>query len=369
MVKVLHIVGNMNMGGQETFIMNLYRKIDKEKIQFDFLVEKNVPENIASEIVKMGGKIYKIHGFSIKNIIKHIVEIHKVFKSNQYDILHSHSIETRPFIPIIAKLHRIRVRIIHSHESTFNDKSQILLKKILKRITILFSNRYMACSKDAANFLLGKNSKKNVYIMKNGINIEEFKFNNKNRIKIRENLNIKDEEILIGNIGRFAYLKNQDFAIDVFNEIRKINNKTKLILIGDGNIRKKLEEKCKQYGIADSVIFTGKQDNINEYISALDLFLFPSIKEGLGISLIEAQANKLICVVSNGVPKEAYVLDNIIMIPLEKSAKDWASIIINYLNNNYERNLNEQEKNKLNIYDITQIANKYQEYIIGEVNL
>lgn len=369
MIRVLHYIPGFEYGGIESLIMNIYQKIDKEKMQFDFLVERSIPENIANEIANMGGKIYVIPGVSIKKILKHILKINKIFKENNYNILHSHSIETRPFIPIIAKLHKVKIRILHSHESTFNGRSHIWLKKILKKITLLFSNKYMACSNDAAEFLIGKKSKKNVYILKNGIDIEKFQFNNDNRIKIRENFNIKDDEILIGNIGRFAYLKNQDFVIDIFNEIRKVNDKTKLILIGDGPIRKKLEEKCKQYEIANNVIFTGKQDNINEYISALDLFLFPSIREGLGISLIEAQANKLTCIVSDGIPKEAYVLDNIIMIQLEKNAKEWANIIKDYLKNNYERNLDEQEKNKLNIYDITQIANKYQEYILGEVNV
>ena len=231
LTKVLHYVGIMNMGGQETFIMNLYKQIDRTKIQFDFLtlgMEKGYYDN---EIEKLGGKVYSIP-YRKKSIIQYIKNIRSIFRN--YPIVHIHTASTKViFDVIIARLVGVKKIIVHSHSISDQDSKLIhLLCKCFLKFTPIMR---FACSKEAGEWLFGK--KKEVYIVKNGINTSQYRYQSENREKKRKELGILDSDKVIGHIGRFSKEKNHDFILKIFYKIAKDSN-TKLLLIGDRRRKK-----------------------------------------------------------------------------------------------------------------------------------
>lgn len=328
-IRVAQIMGKWLGGGVESFVMNYYRHINHEKIQFDFICDSDSTNIPYSDIEKLGGKVILVPPY--QKILSYHKEIKKIFKENKYKIVHSH-INTLSIFPLFAaKLAGVPVRIAHSH-STYNwqETKRTLLKFFLRPFSKIFATHYFACSELSAKFLFGKKTTNlgKVTIINNAIEIEKFKFNKKIRNKIRKEMNISNDYTIIGHVGRFMITKNHNFIIEIFNEIKKQNPKTVLVLIGQGELMLNIKQKVKALGLTKDVIFLGQQENIYDYYQAMDIFILPSLYEGLGMALIEAQASGLTCIASNKVPLCAKLTNNVYFINTKYKDK-WIKLILN----------------------------------------
>lgn len=345
--------------------MNYYRNIDKDKIQFHFLCDEDSTNIPYEEIEKMGGKVIIIPPY--QRLFEYQKELYRIFKENNYKIVHSH-ISTLSVFPLrIAKKAGVPIRIAHSH-STSNKKEwkRNLIKNILRPFSKLYANQFFACSELSGRWLFGEKAFKNdkIKIINNAIDLEKFKFNKEKRNEIRKKLKIDENIILIGHIGRFVTQKNHEFLIDVFNEIikkrKQENFDSKLILIGQGNLKENIIEKIKYLGLQDYVIFTGQTTNVSDYYNAMDIFVLPSLYEGLPVVGIEAQANGLLCEFSTDMTKETKVLNTTKFISLKETAKKWAEIILEgYKNFKRKNSFDEMTKKNFNIKEEAKKLEKY----------
>ena len=320
-IRIAQVVGKMNSGGVESFIMNYYRNIDRTKIQFDFIVDKNSILPQRKEIEKLGGKIFEISSYN--NPIKYMYQLFKIFKNNKYKIVHSHMNALSVFPLFCAYITRVPIRIAHSHSTS--NKNEIIknsIKLMLRPFSKVFATDYFACTEHAGRWLFGNKIFNNgkVKVIPNSIDIKKFEYNEKNRKKIREELKI-DDKFVIGNVGRFTKQKNHNFIINVFYDICKEDDQMILLLIGEGPLEEKIKEKVKLLNIENKVIFLGTTDKVDEYMQAMDVLFFPSLYEGLGMVTIEAQCSGLPCIVSKEVPKEVEVSDKVEFIDLNEFEK------------------------------------------------
>ena len=302
-LRVLHAVVNMNRGGAETFIMNLYRNIDRSKIQFDFLTSK--PGVFDDEIKALGGIIHRIPYISEVGHFGYKRALNDFFaKHSSYKIVHAHMDRMSGIVLQAAKKNSIPNRIAHSHNTQSEGGVAARLYKWFAGTSISTSaNQYVACTYDAATWLFQKKSKE-TYIMKNGIESDLFKYSEEIRKLKRTELGISDNTLVLGHVGRFAKQKNHSMLIDIFAKVQQRCPNSLLLLAGEGPLRSSIEKKVSNLQLADKVAFLGVQTNVNHLMQAFDLFVFPSHHEGLGIVLIEAQASGLPCVISEKIPKE-----------------------------------------------------------------
>lgn len=332
MIRVLNIIGRMNTGGAETFIMNVYRNLDREKVQFDFVVHTKEKCDYDDEITKLGGKIYRIPSLS-RHPIKNLIGLKNVFKNTKYSIVHRHTNTSMIFTDlIVAKIMGVKKIIVHSHST--NAKNPIL-HKIFRPLMCKLATIKYACSKEAGEWLFGRNEK--FEIITNGIDIEKYKFNREVREEVRKELNIANEEILIGHVGRFNIAKNHEFLIDIFNEFQKSNN-SKLILLGTGNLENKIKEKVAKLNLQDKVIFLGVRNDVHRIMQAMDLFVFPSLYEGLPLTLVEAQAAGLDILASSVITKECNITGSIKYYDIEKPAMEWKKQLEEIIKEKHSRN-------------------------------
>lgn len=334
-IRIAHIIGKWIGGGVESVVMNYYRNIDKSKIQFDFICDEDSTNIPRAEIESMGGRIILIPPY--QKVFKYQKELKKVLKDGQYKIVHSHINALSVFPLRAAKKAGVPVRIAHSH-STTNKKEwkKNLLKMALKPFSKVYATDYFACTEHAGRWLFGDKEfdKGNVYVLNNAIDLDKFKYNEQVRIAKRKELGIDDNTIVIGHAGRFVAQKNHEFIIDVFNEVHKENKNTKLMLIGKGPLEEQIKEKVKQYGLTEAVMFLGQRpEDIHELYQAMDIFLFPSLYEGLGMVAIEAQCSGLPCICSTEVPQIAKVTDNAEFVKLEESLEIWKKKVLDSYNN------------------------------------
>ena len=340
-IKVAQVLGFVAEGGVESMVMSYYRNIDKAKVQFDFLVECTSKIINKEEIEKMGGKIIIIP--SMKNIFKYEKQLKSIFKENNYDIVHAQKSTLNIFPLYAAKKAGIKVRISHSH-STSNkiEWKRNIIKNILRPFSKLYATDYFACSELAGRYLFGNKTfdQGKVTIINNAIDINKFKFNEEFRSQIRKKYNIENK-FVIGHIGRFVTQKNHSFLIDIFYEYQMINPNSCLLLIGDGPLFNEIKDKVNKLNINDKVIFVGSCFDTEKYYSAMDLFLLPSLYEGLPVVGVEAQINGINCLFSDTITKEIKVTDNANFLSLKNSSKEWALEI----NKTKEKDLNDRELN------------------------
>ena len=281
-IIIAHIMGKWNGGGVESVVMNYYRNIDRNKIQFHFLCDEDSTDIPYEEIEKLGGKVIVIPPY--QKLFKYQKELYKIFKENKYKIVHSHINALSVFPLRIAKKAKIPVRIAHSH-STSNKKEwkKNILKMILRPLSKLYANNYFACTEYAGKWLFGKKvvERKELNVINNAIDLKKFKFNENTREDLRKELGIKEETLIIGHVGRFMKQKNHEFLIDVFEEAIKQDNNMYLILVGQGPLEDKIKEMAKEKGIEDKILFLGQRNDVNKLYQAMDIFVLPSLYEGL----------------------------------------------------------------------------------------
>lgn len=341
MIRVLHIVSGMGIGGIEEMLMNYYRHIDRTQIQFDFLLHPGAPIDTSqthwNEIQSLGGKIYVYDGpLGIRNIFQYIKFLDSFFSTHKFDIIHAHY--NPDFCKITlwrAKKAGIRHRIMHSHSNFFNYS---FLHKIFYTLASPWlktsATFYCACSGDAGKIAFGSkivnsNQYKTIY---NAIDINNFQYNPTYRNKIRQQYGLSENTIVLGHVGRFDKPKNQSFLIDVLTILKKLNSNFFLILIGDGESKDAVISKARTLKIADFVIFAGNQAHAEYFYMAFDIFILPSIYESLGIVNIEAQASGLPCLISDTCPPETQILETTQFLPITAGATVWAQKIIDISN-------------------------------------
>lgn len=343
-IRVLHVVDRLNRGGAETMIMNIYRNIDKEKIQFDFLVHTNEKSDYDEEVLALGGRIFSIERFSIRNLYKYRKSIDKFLNiNNDYKIIHCHMASVASIIFNRAKKLNIPIRIIHSHNAAVDSMAREIMKNIMRKSIINNSNVYFSCSDKSSKWLLGKNfDLSKVNIIKNGIDLDEFKFDSFKREEIRKKLGL-EEKFVIGHVGRFTKMKNHKFVIEIFNIFQKKNDNAVLLLVGRGELEEEIKQMVTELNLQNKVIFLGVRNDINKIMNAMDIFLFPSIQEALGIVLLEAQATGLKCITSkNSVSRDISVTDLVEFVSLNDSAEIWCEQICK-INENYIRKSRSKE--------------------------
>ena len=328
-IRVAQIIGKWLGGGVESVVMNYYRNIDRNKIQFDFICDNDSTNIPYAEIESLGGKVILIPPY--QKVIKYHKELKRVLKDGNYKIVHSHINTLSVFSLFAAKCAGVPVRIAHSHSTTNKkEKKKNLIKQVLRPFSKVFATDYMCCSELAGRWLFGNKEydKGNVYLLNNAIDLEKFKYNEYVRKEKRKELNINDDTLVIGHVGRFVEQKNHRFLIDIFNEVYKQNEKSILLLVGQGPLMEEMKRKIEELGLEDSVKFLGQRNDIDELYQAFDVFCLPSLYEGLPVVGVEAQATGLLCIFSDDMTKETKVLESTIFLTLEQSAKEWAYEIV-----------------------------------------
>lgn len=322
-IRILQVVNIMDRAGLENMLINYYRNIDRSKVQFDFLTHRDDKGAYDDEIVRMGGKVYHAPRLLPHNYLKYFKFMKKFFlKHTEYQIIHSH-IDTMSSFPLFAaKKAGIPFRISHSHSSKLDKDFKLPIKFIGKMLTPKFANKHFACGKKAGEFLYKKGA---FEIINNAVDLNKFKFNEALRRKKRKELKISENTFVIGHVGRYMYIKNQSFLIDVFNEVLKYNSDSILMLIGKGPDEVFLRKKVEELKIVDKVMFLIDRDDVNELYQVMDIFVMPSLFEGLPLVAIEAQANGLPCVVSSNISNEVLLTNNIQSFDLTMGEKLWAN--------------------------------------------
>lgn len=360
MIRVLQVVNNMHRAGLETMLMNYYRNIDRTKIQFDFLTHRPEKGDYDDEIISMGGKVYYAPRLYPQNYLQYFKWMKKFFKEHsEYKIIHSH-IDTMSAFPLLAaKLNNIPIRIAHSHTSKLDRDLKFPIKYLAKLIVPYVANHYFSCGEVAGKFLYGNRKFK---IIRNAIDLEKYKFNNKVREKKRKELKLNNE-FVIGHVGRYCYIKNQSFIIDIFNEILKERPNSKLLLIGSGPDEELLRQKVNKLNLNNNVIFLINRSDVDELYQVMDAFVMPSLFEGVPLVAVEAQANGLKCFLSDKISEEVFLTKNIEKISLGQKDEEWKEKI---LNSEYERQEEIPEELFQRGYDIKrsmqELIKKYIEY-------
>lgn len=360
------MIGSLDIGGSQSFVMNIYRKIDRSKVQFDFIIDHPENDYYASEIEEMGGKVFRFKTFTGRNYFSMVNEWKNFFSTHpEYKVLHCHVRSYASLFIPIAKKYGVKV-IIHSHSDSNGRGFKAIFKYILQLPLRYQADYYMACSEKAGKWLFGKKIyySSKFSIAKNAIDTDKFLFSKGSRNKIRKQYGIENNFVL-GFVARVTEAKNPLFVIDVMKELLTFNEKSILLFVGDGDLLENVKQRVKQQNIVDKVIFTGAQSNVYEFFSAMDYYILPSRWEGLGISLIEAQASGIKCVCSSAIPSEAIIIEeNIKVLSLDKSPKEWAKDIANTKLDDRTYSKNILDRIKLKGYDISDNAKYFYDFYL-----
>ncbi len=357
-LRVLHAVVNMNRGGAETMIMNLYRNIDRTKIQFDFLTSK--AGVFDEEIRQMGGRIHRIPYVTEAGPVRYFFLLKTFFNENDYIIVHAHMDKMSGQILAAAKQAGVPVRIAHSHNTSSEGSVLVKLYKQFAGSLIGPSATHLfACSEEAGKWLFGKKHVETV-LMKNGIEAQKFFYSDIVRSRLRERLGFEEDDIILGHIGRFQKQKNHSFLIETFNELLQQQKQVYLLLIGDGEYKDRIHEQVRSKGIEQHVHFLGIREDIHELLQVIDLFVFPSLHEGLPLTLIEAQSAGVPCLVSDQITKEVDLKLNLVTFLPIHDHELWVREIQRIANSSAERR-SEPEAIRAHGYDIHTTADGTQE--------
>lgn len=357
MKKVLLIGSVYSYGGVGRMIFEFCRNINSAAIQFDFLYYEDISIREQKIIDSYHGVFYKVPRYSKRPLLFY-KEIKAFFQTHKYDIIHIHA-STAMLIMYALPVWRLRKTeiIFHSHSDCVEGSINKILHCLFRHYVVKYANYTIAVSEPAARFMYGKKKADKAIILKNGIDIEKYEFNEEIRKEIRRNLEIKNNFVL-GHVGRFTYSKNHPFIIEVFEQVYKLNPSAKLLLVGAGEDEKKIKQMVKKKNLMESVIFYGNSDCVEKLLCAMDCFVFPSHYEGLGIVVLEAQANGLPVVVSEHVPEEAKATELYTTLSLlNDSPAVWAKTILALREKATDRELKYQDL-VAGGYDIKDTADK-----------
>lgn len=333
--RVLHVVSAMHRGGAETMIMNIYRKIDRDKVQFDFITHRNEKCDYDDEIVSLGGRIFYCRSLGQSGPLKYVYNLSRIIKEQgPYKAVHAHTDFQTGFVALAARLVGVKVRITHSHTTAYRlnpgyiDKLQLAVFRGLIRLN---STCKVACGKEAARFLYGDSllRRGKVSILNNGINLELYESNKEHSSDNLKNImGISSDKVVIGHIGRFCKEKNHEFILELAEYMKNEGRECIFLLIGDGPLRNEIEAKAEEKQLLNNIRFLGIRNDIQDLMKILDVLIMPSLCEGVPLVLIEAQASALPCVISSNITDEVDLgLGLLQPIGLHEPLKMWSDTI------------------------------------------
>lgn len=364
MIRVLQVVTIMNRGGAETMIMNYYRNIDRTKVQFDFLVHRLQEGDYEKEITSLGGRIYRTCPIRPGNYTRYKKWLKKFFEEhNEFTAVHAHIQENSGFVLAEAKRAGIEIRASHSHSAPDKLDYKFLFRKYAKLYLDRSVTDRFACGQKAGQWLYGK---ENFIVIPNAVDTNLYHYDIRIRNVKRRALGIDNNTVVIGSVARFHPTKNQTFMIDIFKEFQKINPNSILMLVGIGEKLEEVKNKAGQLDLTDTVWFMGKRNDINEMLQAMDVFLAPSLLEGLPLSVIEAQAAGLPCLLSDIITKEVGIIPETQFISLSESPKTWAESINKALENERRETTKDIYEAHYDIQTNTKLLEQF--YLFGKLN-
>lgn len=354
--RILQVVTYMGRGGIETMLMNYYRRIDRNRLQFDFLVHRNFRADFDDEIEALGGRIYRVPPMNPLSPA-YQKALRNFFREHPYEVVHCHLNYKSGIVLAAAKQAGVPVRIAHAHIASMQSDWKQAVRKMMKILIPHTATNLLACGQEAGRAVFGKHS---FALMANAINGDAFRYNEATRQAKRKELNL-GSELAIMHVGRFDYQKNHVFLIDLFSEVIEREATAKLVLVGDGAMRPEIEDRARQRLPQGSVMFLGTRSDIPELLQAADVFVFPSHFEGLPVTVIEAQAAGLPCIKSDAVTSECVVTDLVESLPIT-DPKLWAEAIL--CKKNHPRN-DQLAAIQASGYDITTAAVKLEQFYLN----
>lgn len=358
MIRVLQIVTYMGRGGLETMLMNYYRHMDRTKVQFDFLVHRDFEADYDEEIRALGGKIYHVSRL-IPWSVSYRAELKAFFHEHpEYRIVHVHQDCLSSVALQCAKECGVPVRIAHSHSSSAVKNMKYPIKWHYMKQIPKYATHMFACGKQAGDWMFSGNEYE---IIRNAIDIEKYQSSSVIEQKVRSELGLNDK-FVIGHVGNFTPAKNHLFLLEVFQEVLKKKPEAELLLVGGGEGLDLVKEKAKSKGILDNIIFAGIRSDVSRLLQAMNVFVFPSLYEGLPVTMIEAQASGLSCVISDRVSDECIVTNNLVSsISLDESPEQWAERILQKSKRGHENHIREIKEAG---YDILTEARKLEKFYL-----
>ena len=318
-IRILHMIGSMNIGGSQTLLLNLYRAMDREKIQFDFVLDHPDERALADSFAALGARIYTMPSFYFTNTCQVRSAWNRFFTEHpEYKVLHCH---VRSYVSLflpIAKRHGVKV-VLHSHSTSNGTGPKAILKALLQYPLRYQADAFLSCSEEAGRWLFGRKVANSAQhqVLKNAICAEQYRYDPALRQQYRSQLSLNGKTVY-AHIGRFTPQKNHAFLLRVFQKIYQANQNAFLLLVGDGENRKQIHSQIQKLGLQDKVLLLGNRQDVAGILQAADVFLFPSHWEGLGTAVVEAQAAGLKCICSEGVPSIAKVVPNCRFLPLRE---------------------------------------------------
>ena len=362
-IRVLHNIASLHFGGAQAFVMNIYNNINREKVQFDFVVTPEERKDLYEQVEQMGGRIFVCPKYAGKNHFAYCKWWDSFFKEHpEYHVIHGHVRSTASIYLKIAKKNGL-VTIAHSHSTSNGSGISAIVKDMLQLPIRNTADYLFACSDKAGKWLYGEKATKqpNYRMIPNGVDLRRFAFCEEKRQQMRSQLGIAKDTFVLGHIGRVTVPKNHQFLVELFAEYHKENPDSKLLLVGDGELFETVQQQCKQLGISDAVLMIGSKTNTEDYYQAMDVFVFPSLWEGLGIVAIEAQANGLTCLVSENVPGEAILTENTKVLSIQ-SKGEW----LDELKKVSVGERTQTKNNSIQQYDICTIADWLQQFYLEQ---
>ncbi len=328
-VRVLQVVGRLNIGGAESRIMDLYRNIDRDKIQFDFVQHMAERGAYQDEAESLGAHVYCMPRFRLYNYFSYKKSWKRFFKAHpEIRIVHGHMTSTAAIYLPLAKKYCSAYTIAHARSAGVDKGIKGYITRLLRSRLAYKCDSCFSCSDLASEAVFGRKNIGKVEFIPNAIDTEKFSYDADMRRRIRAKWGISENDFVIGHVGRFDLVKNHAYMLEILSECVKKNKHVKLFLVGDGPLRDEIKLKADKLGIGDCVIFAGRQRDIYNYYQAFDFFLLPSFYEGLPGTAIEAQASGLHCVLSDRITRQAAVTDLIKFKSIDIPASEWADEIL-----------------------------------------
>lgn len=364
-IRILHLELSENMGGIEMFLYNLYSHIDRDRFQFDFITQSDTPAK-GSEFQALGGNIIKISSYT--HPIKYYQDL-KAAMNNGYDIIHIHKNSAANILPVmIANITVKAILISHSHNTspTTGGGASLLLHKINRRYLYKAAKYHLACSEEAGKWLYGDCGPYTV--IRNGIDTKKYLFDQSLREQVRRDLSIPMDCLVVGHVGRFTKQKNHRMLLDIFDAIHRMRGDARLILIGAGPLEKEIREKTKGLQLENSVLFLGVRKDVPNLMQAMDVFLMPSLYEGLPIAAVEAQASGLPCILSAGISSEIVLTKHLQFLPPDIGANTWADRALDYHSSGLQKDReNACQEIKKAGYDVSDMVRVLQEIYCSDI--
>lgn len=336
-MRVLHLYADPRLThGAAIFEYRIAQMLKDDGIHFDYLCSKELLPEDAARYALNGSRVYELGVNEKLNLIAHEIKAniayYKFFKSHDYKIVYADTENAlRAVHLLMARLAGVPVRVLHSHNTQLQTRSRTshLIARVLRHLFRFSATHYFACSDLAAQWLFPPSvcRRKNYRVLQNGVDLNQFRFNPELRSNLRAKLGISEDTLLLGHVGRFMPQKNHSFLLDIFAGVAAKRADVRLMLIGDGPLREEAEKKAMDLGIADRVLFIGNVQNVNEYLQAMDMFIMPSLFEGLPVTGIEAQAAGLNCIFSETITRELGITDLAEYLPIDRGTDAWVERI------------------------------------------